>query len=76
MKKPAQVFSTPGFLALIFMLAWILFNWPLLEAGVSTSIFGASLYIFLAWAGIIAVLFLVARSTDKRLDQNGNNGKE
>ncbi len=60
MKAITRLFAQPGFLVFMFCLAVSLFNWPLLSIAAPLS-GGLYMYLFLAWAGIIVILGLVAR---------------
>lgn len=71
MKAFARLLAQPGFLVLVFCLAVIFFNWPLLSIASPHS--GGGLYFFLfgAWGGIIAILGLVAAALQRGRRETG-----
>ncbi len=57
-----RALSRPGVWGLLFCLAVVLFNWPLLAASQDAPLMRAYFLLFALWAGIVACLFLVCRA--------------
>lgn len=76
MKKGRRIFSSPEFSCFIFIVYFILFNWPFLsifDKGDPQVIF---YYCFILWAVGIAVLYLMSREWQDEKDEDKNHKKE
>ncbi len=71
MKAFARLLAQPGFLVLVFCLAVILFNWPLLSIATPHRGGGLYFYLFGAWGGIIAIIGLVAAAQRRGRRETG-----
>ncbi|MBW2099503.1 MAG: hypothetical protein JRG68_01855 [Deltaproteobacteria bacterium] len=77
MENLKNLFRKPEFHFFLFCISLVLFGWPILriaEGGYNYSVF---IYLFIAWAIIILLLFLIAESHNtKASNQSGEKKKD
>ncbi len=74
MKKFARLFQQAEFALLLFILCLILFNWQFLGLPGQAQGYAAYVYLFLAWAVVILILFLMDRAN--KMPEQGKAGEK
>ena len=62
MKHRKKVMSQAAFHLFLFCLGWFLFGWPILTISSGQSAVSFIYYLFICWAIILCLLFLISRS--------------
>jgi len=73
--RPARTrrLARPAVWGLLFALALVFFDWPMMSAYLDAPLFTAHVYLFLIWLLIVAGLFLVCRAVRQSRDDEGQD---
>lgn len=74
MKRLAKLLQQTEFALLLFILCLILFNWHFLGLSGQAHGYATYVYLFLAWAAVILVLFLMDRGN--QMQEKGKAGEK
>jgi hypothetical protein len=68
MGKLKDLFRMPEFSLFLFLFSLVIFSWPFFVG--AKSAVSPFIYLFIAWAAIILMLFLISRHYDDRPSEN------